>query len=120
MHGMNLSVTSFSSPAFQGSIEMVLCVRSEEQMPRIDARRCVARMANLQTAWDWAEKEFVSDAMRTDPMLTNQHAAVATTIGRSLPEPASASRKQPDASKEALYQLQLQLVGPHCVRIKKW
>lgn len=72
------------------SIRSVVGVRAQEQVPRVDARRIVAAMADKHPVGDWAEVQLPRDAMRRPGPATDVDVSVAPLVmGACGPYPAA-------------------------------
>lgn len=78
-----------SRSLFPDAVMIVVPVRSERQVQRVDAERRVATMQDQNTGWDRAFCYCVGEAMSQPLAPLNAVAAIAFVVGAGGPKPAT-------------------------------
>lgn len=90
--GVRMSVgamgfTLLPMPPFACLVLMVVFVGSEEKMGRINARRIIASVQDIQTLGNRADEVFIDEPMCSPDAATNALDSIALPVAASSPEP---------------------------------
>lgn len=101
-----------SGPSTRVAISGVVFVSSQNQVRRINAQSCVARMADNQSIRNDAIHKLISDAMCRRGVFENLKRAVAAlTLPAALPNPAFINLRLGNTFPEPLRQNSNQILG---------